>query len=229
MAASSHLGKLTILLLDDVDLPGFSGRKFEAPFNPTELTQERNATFAEVAIPGLDAPVVQYVRGNGQTMNVELFFDVTDRMENGLVKDGTSVRSRYVAVIERLLLQHPTLHAPPRVRLVWGRTVVMASAVCKSLSVTYSLFDTLGRPVRATAKLGLTQYTSAAAQLAEMGLTSPDRTNVATVREGDTLPSIAAREYGDATKWRVIAEQNRIADPFALTPGAALIVPRVVG
>jgi hypothetical protein len=226
MASRSH-GKLTILLLDDVVVPGFTGRRFEALFNPTELTSERNTTFAEVAIPGLDSPVLQYVRGNGQTLNVELFFDLTDAMENGLVKDGSSVRSRYIVPLERLMLQHPELHAPPRVRLVWGANVLVRSAVAKSLSVTYSLFDLLGRPVRATAKLGFTLHTGASLQLAEMGLTSPDRTNVATVREGDTLPAIAHRAYGDATRWRAIAEANGLTSPLALVPGAALVVPKI--
>jgi nucleoid-associated protein YgaU len=227
MAASSHLGKLAILILDDVEVPGFFARRLEALFNPTELTTERQTTFAEVAIPGLDAPVIQYVRGNGQTLNVELFFDITDLMEGGLVKDGSSVRTRYIAPLERLMLQHPTLHAPPRVRLVWGATVLLRSAVATSLNVTYSLFDTLGRPVRATAKVGFKLATSASLQLAEMSLTSPDRTNVATVREGDTLPSIAFREYRDASRWRAIAEANGLSNPLALTPGTALVVPRI--
>lgn len=226
MASRTH-GKLTILLLDDVAVPGFTGRRLEALFNPTELTAERNTTFAEVAIPGLDSPVLQYVRGNGQTMNVELFFDLTDAMENGLVKDGSSVRTRYIVPLERLMLQHPELHAPPRVRLVWGVNVLVPCAVAKSLSVTYSLFDLLGRPVRATAKMGFTLSTSASLQLAEMGLTSPDKTNVTTVREGDTLPAIAHRAYGDASRWRVIAEANGLSNPLDLAPGAALVVPRI--
>jgi nucleoid-associated protein YgaU len=227
MAASTHLGKLTILVLDDVEVFGFRGNKLEALFNPTELTIERQTSFAEVAIPGLDAPVLQYVRGNGQTMNVELFFDITDLMEDGLVKDGSSVRTRFIAPLEQLMLQHPELHAPPRIRLVWGRSALLASAVATSLSVTYSLFDLLGRPVRATAKLGLKQHTGASIQLAEMGLTSPDKTNVATVREGDTLPAIAFREYGDASRWRSIAEANGLSNALTLTPGMALVVPRI--
>ena len=84
--------------------------------------------------------------------------------------------------------------------------------------MTYTLFDVLGRPVRATAKMAFRQATSAAQQLGQMGLTSPDKTNVATVREGDTLPAIAFREYGDATQWRVIATANDLADPLALDP-----------
>jgi nucleoid-associated protein YgaU len=60
-----------------------------------------------------------------------------------------------------------------------------------------------------------------------MGLMSPDKTNYVTVRDGDTLPAIAYREYGDATQWRPIATANDLSNPLALTPGASLVVPRI--
>jgi nucleoid-associated protein YgaU len=104
----------------------------------------------------------------------------------------------------------------------------METAVATSLSVKYTLFDTRGRPVRATANLSLREHRSASAQLAEMRLASPDLTNVSIVRAGDTLPAIAFREYGDAAQWRPIAEANALSNPLALTPGAQLVVPKIV-
>jgi hypothetical protein len=225
---SSAMGVLTIVVIDPVEVLGFDGgTTFSAAFNPTEYTVARETSFAEVNIPGLDAPVIQYVRGGGDKVNVELFFDITDLMVDGQVGDGSSVRDTYIAPLEQLMLQDPTLHAPPRVQLLWGSTVIQSSAVATSLSVTYTLFDVLGRPVRATAKMAFRQATSAAQQLGQMGLQSPDKSNVATIREGDTLPAVAYREYGDATQWRVIATANGLSDPLALTPGESLVVPRI--
>jgi nucleoid-associated protein YgaU len=36
---------------------------------------------------------------------------------------------------------------------------------------------------------------------------------------------IAARAYGDATRWRAIAEYNGITNPLALRPGQRLMIP----
>lgn len=227
MALGTDLGKLTLRILDQAQVPGFPGGQLEVPFNPNEYSIERNTNYAEVAIPGLDSPVLQWVRGEGDNVNFELFMDITDRLQGGLVTDGNDVRQLFVRPLERLMVQSSTLHAPPRIQVRWGTEVVIARAVVRSLSVTYALFDTLGRPVRATARLGLRQDTPAAAQLAEAGLTSPDRTNVVTVREGDTLPAIAFREYRNAAQWRPIAEANDVADPLDLTPGQTLVVPRI--
>jgi hypothetical protein len=227
VSSSTNLSPLTIVIVDPVDVPGFSNGAFTALFNPTEYSIQRDTTFAEVAIPGLDAPVLQYVRGGGDTMNVELFFDITDLMVDGQVGDGSNVRDLYITPLENLMYQDPTLHAPPRVQVVWGGTVLMSLAVAKSLAVTYTLFDTGGLPVRATAKLTFREAQNAADQLSAAGLTSPDRTNVATVRDGDTLPALAYREYNDATQWRAIANANDLANPLALTPGMMLIVPKI--
>ena len=47
------------------------------------------------------------------------------------------------------------------------------------------------------------------------------------VKDGDSLPSIAYRAYGDATRWRTIADANDIDDPLRLRRGTALTVPRL--
>src|SRR5258708_37089535 len=50
----------------------------DAQFNPTELTPTKGEQFAEIAIPGLDSPVLQFIRGVSETVSLELFFDGTD-------------------------------------------------------------------------------------------------------------------------------------------------------
>ena len=62
----------------------------------------------------------------------------------------------------------------------------------------------------------------------------PPETSIATgsllysVRGGDTLDSIAYEQYGDESKWYLIADANAIMDVMVpLTPGIQIIVPRV--
>lgn len=42
---------------------------------------------------------------------------------------------------------------------------------------------------------------------------------------GDSLQSLAWREYGNAAAWRSIAEANGIDDPSRLPAGAELVLP----
>lgn len=226
---TQKLGKLSIEIAEkDIQVEGFPKGILEVPFNPTELGYERSTRYAEVSLPGLDAPVIQWVRGEGETINIELFFDVTDKMVEGLIFDGRDVRSLYVRPLEALMVQHPQLHAPPRIALRWGPHRILERGVVQSLSVTYNLFDGLGRPARGTARLAIREDTSAPRQVANAGRTSPDLTTVVRVRQGDTLPAIAFREYRDASRWRVLAEANGITSPLDLPVGRQLLVPRII-
>ena len=50
----------------------------EVQYNPTELSWDKGAQLAEITIPGLDAPLQQFVRGQAEKLTLELFFDTTD-------------------------------------------------------------------------------------------------------------------------------------------------------
>jgi nucleoid-associated protein YgaU len=49
------------------------------------------------------------------------------------------------------------------------------------------------------------------------------------VAQGDTLPAIAFRAYGDESLWRSIATRNAIDDPSRLVAGTVLQVPAITG
>ena len=50
-------------------------------------------------------------------------------------------------------------------------------------------------------------------------------TRIYTVREGDTLSGIAARELGDADRWPEIATLNNLSDPDSISVGQQLRIP----
>jgi LysM repeat protein len=187
-------------------------------FNPTELQLAKQNTFAEVPIPGLGAPPIQYVRGASEKLTFEVIVDTSD--------DMSDVRTTYVAPIRRLMNISPELHAPPVVKLVWD--TLEFTGVLESLGVTYTLFSDDGKPVRAKLALGMKEYTTIAEQVALAKKQSPDVEKAYVVQRGDTLTRIAEQAYGDPAPWRQIARANGIADPRALEPGRTLTIPRLV-
>src|SRR6266481_9570157 len=79
-------------------------------FNPSEYTLTKGAQIAEIAIPGIDAPILQFVRGQTQTLSMELFFDTTELgMGEAPVLD---VRILTEPVFQLVKIQAKT-HAPP--------------------------------------------------------------------------------------------------------------------
>jgi hypothetical protein len=192
-------------------------------FNPTEYGVDRGANYAELAVPGLVTPILQFVRGEAETLSLELFLDRTDA--RGAVEDDLAKLRRFVQI-------DPALHAPPVCRFEWGAKLqgrdppaVGFQGVVTSLKEKFSLFDESGLVLRARVSLTLKSYRPVEVQLRELKRQRPDRTHVRVVREGERLDGIANEVYGDPRLWRVIAEANDIDRPRFLTPGTPLRVP----
>jgi nucleoid-associated protein YgaU len=194
-------------------------------FNPPEYTLGKAAQIAEIAIPGIDSPILQFVRGQTQTLALELFFD-TSRVGRSEVKalDVRTLTDR-VAQLGRI---QPRTHAPPRIRFVWGLGLSFR-AIVDNVQQKFTLFNPLGIPVRASLTMSFKEYKTLEEQLKELNLQSADHTKRRVVRRGDTLARIAFEEYGDAANWRLIADENRdrLPDLRRLTPGIELQIPAI--
>ena len=46
-----------------------NGPEVAVKFNPTEYSISRNMSYAEVQVPGLETPLLQFVRGEAQTLS----------------------------------------------------------------------------------------------------------------------------------------------------------------
>jgi len=185
-------------------------------FNPTEYQLQKSNNFAEIAIPGLETPPLQYVRGSAKKLTTELLLDTSDTLED--------VRKR-TDPLQALMKIKPELHAPPIIRLVWDGEVFLG--VVESLTVTFVLFTPTGVPLRAKIGVSLIEYRTVEDQIAEAPRQSPDVEKSHVVRRGDSLASVANLAYNDPTQWRVIADNNGIQDPRRLTPGVTLQIPRL--
>lgn len=85
-------------------------------YNPTELSWDKGAQIAEITIPGLDAPLQQFIRGHAEKLTLELFFDTTD--EGGTGKHAVSV-IKHTDKIYQLMKIQPESHAPPICTFIW--------------------------------------------------------------------------------------------------------------
>jgi hypothetical protein len=186
-------------------------------FNPTDYKLSKSNTFAEITIPGLEAPPIQYVRGGSESLTVQALVDTSDTLED--------VRVKYVNAIRNLLRPDKKEHAPPIVEFVWDQAVF--TGVLEKLDVNYVLFGKKGVPLRAQLDITLKEYRTARQQVQDNPRSSPTVEKSYVVRRGDTWPGIAFALYRRADVWRELAAANGIQDPRDLTPGLVLTVPRL--
>lgn len=209
----------------------------EVQFNPNELSTSKAAQIAEIAIPGIDSPILQFVRGQNERVTLQLFFDST---EQGTAAGATPV-TRETNKFYALVKMSGEEHAPPRCRFGWGEEFPglinqggqvsgarkAFDCVVESIEQTFTLFNPEGVPLRATLSVTLREYKSLETQLQQLNLQSSDHTQVHIVQRGESLPLIAYRVYRDPARWRLIAEANSILLPRELEPGTVLELPPV--
>jgi len=185
-------------------------------FNPTDLSVDRGSHYASMPVPGLSMPILQYIRGESDVLHLELFLDRTD--------EGRDVEGD-IATLEGFIQIDGSLHAPPVVEFAWGSKSPPFTGVVTSLRQKMTLFSEDGRTLRARLALSIKSYKSAEVQQRELKLSSPDRSHVRVLREGEQLAHIAYEAYGDPRMWRPIALANGIERPRFIEPGTPLWVP----
>jgi nucleoid-associated protein YgaU len=113
--------------------------------------------------------------------------------------------------------------SPPFVVFSWGGKLHLIGVVT-SVSVKYKLFDQHGTPTRALCSISISERAfEKKKQNPTSGALSAHGSH--TVLAGDSLASIAYKEYNDPTLWRALAVKNGIDDPMRLAVGTRLLIP----
>jgi hypothetical protein len=204
-----------------------SGTQIPVMFNPEEYTVNREINYAQSVIPGLSAPVLQFVSGNMQTLEMELFLDTYEehRVGSRVLNSAQSDVRALTTQITGLMDIDPTTHAPPVLLFTWASlsfTCVLARA-----SQRFIMFLPDGTPVRARLQVVFNEFNNIDSEAKEVKRETSDFTKRYTVNQGETLSGIAAASYGDPALWRAIALANGIDRPRPLAAGLELVLPNL--
>jgi hypothetical protein len=195
------------------------GSPIECAFNPQEYSITKTNVWTIKPVAGTDTPKPEFGGGMPWTIRVQLLLDASLKGASASIKDDAM----------KILKMMESGggggggSAPPTVTFKWG-SIESPKMVGSSLSIRFVMFRPNGEPARALVDLELTQ--SEKAQEGQNPTTrSTGGLKVHTLTDGDSLQSVAYKNYGDATRWRTIAEANGIDDPLALRRGHQLSIP----
>jgi len=110
-----------------------TGERVSVMFNPEEYSVNKDLTYAQSAVPGLSAPLLQFVHGNMGTLEMELFLDTYEAHREGskvLNEQGGDVRDLLRKILALMEIDRTT-HAPPVLLFTWASlsfTCVLARA-----------------------------------------------------------------------------------------------------
>jgi Contractile injection system tube protein/LysM domain len=203
-------------------------------FNPTEYSISKSNEWKYDKVTGNSFPKAQFGGGNPRELTLNLMLDASLLGKDAHVRGTTNDLFKMMEVKEGQTAGSPGA-VPPFVTFRWGKETTFKS-VCTQLTVAYKLFRPNGDPIRAEVKMTLKQAETAGTASANGANRAGNPTTRANaghgihiVKDGDTLPSIAYSNYGDATVWRAIAEANGIENPLHLRRGRSLSLPKLAG
>ena len=193
-------------------------------YNPAEISTSKSATWSRPQARGAtSATQPQFQGSNPQTVTMEIWFDAWD-------DPTTSVTLKVRTLLE---WTRPTLLSiargtprPPMLKFEWGVSLFLAEfkGYLKQVQAKYVLFDADGTPTRASANITLEEVPDdPPGQNPTSGSRESRRSHL--MDEGDSLASVAYREYGDPNLWRGLAAFNGIDDPLRIQPGSRVLIP----
>ncbi|MFJ2263156.1 peptidase M23 [Streptomyces sp. NPDC087844] len=204
--------------------PGGLIKTFNFDFNPSQLQLSRRSQWKSTPAAGVrDGTVPEFMGPEPREMTVEIFLDSSTKpTSNAVLKNVESLLDCCEVTAKSIAAKQPS---PPWVVFQWGSfSTARFTSYVSSVDVTYSLFGTTGVPIRATCQVSLHEIPSTIkGQNPTSGALTAQR--VHRVVAGDSLQSLAWREYGNASAWRAIAETNGIDNPTHLPTGVELVLP----
>ncbi|MFO7583565.1 MAG: hypothetical protein R6W69_02460 [Anaerolineales bacterium] len=212
-------------------IPPISG-EIECQFNPSELTISKETSWEGETSPSFNAPWLQFAGGQAATYSLSLFFDSYSFESSPNVTDPKDVRELTNQLLSLTLrgagksMFLVPFSSPPIVTFVWGK-ITLFMAVVEKVEISYTMFSSDGLPIRAKADVSFKQQDFMDDIMPAQNPTSrTDSRKTRRVTSGQRLDQIAHEEYGDARYWRLLAEANRMDDPFTLSDGQLLVIPQ---
>jgi len=191
-------------------------------YNPKELSYTKQAQWQRKPAKGAAKAAMPEFQGpSPMTLSVEVFLDGYEAGRD-ISTDIETLYSCCQPLDNSIQAKKPS---PPWVVFGWGNNPQL-TAIVKSVAAKLTMFDSDGTPLRATCTVSLEEVVpDSFAQNPTSGSLNSVRSHL--MVEGDSLASVAYKEYGNAGWWRPLAEANGIDDPMRVASGTRLLVPDI--
>ncbi|MXV49670.1 hypothetical protein GS399_01700 [Pedobacter sp. HMF7647] len=217
--------KLKIESWPDIKRKGTASKTFTAFINPDEFTLNYSVLTESTNAAGANGSAGGFLGTKPLEVSLKFFLDGTNA--NGVKLDVPSKIREFYETIG----YDGKVHRTSFLRITWGHLTWLRTnqyefdCELKTTSIQYKLFKFDGTPLRVIISATFAEKVAAEKQLAEDRKESPDLTHVRIVKEGDTLPGMVEKIYGDFKYYLEVARINKLQNFRDLQPGQKLIFP----
>lgn len=228
--------KMKIMAFSDTNFSQKAG-EVVLQLNPEKYSLDYEVQFANTQSSGSTGQELLFDRIKSQKLNFDFLFDRTGAIPDSVAipgldglpslggKNKDGVQPDIDKLREITMGFDGGIHRTKYLILNWGK--LLFKCCLTKMNITYKLFRPDGTPLRATARCFFEEYRETELRLKEENKNSPDLTHLRTVKEGDTLPLMAYRVYGDSKYYLQVAKVNEIENFRNLEVGQQVFFPPI--
>lgn len=198
--------------------------QFSVMLNPSDVKHGFVIRYAREGAQGSSHKTPKFAATGDETLSFSIVIDATGAVPAAVQGDDpVPVETQLQALYRVVYTYDGEKHEPPHVRLLWGTLIFFGRLT--TLSVNHSLFGPSGISLRAKVDLAFVGAMSKTEDNLRSNRSSPDLSHLIVVRDGDTLPLLCQRVYGDPAYYPDVARLNGLTDIRRLAPGLQLHFP----
>ncbi len=212
---------LKIIQTDDKGVPK-QDKQFTAVFNPEQFAINEDIELDDSVSIGYQGSDPKFNHIKPREFTLEFTLDGTGVNTYGVKTPVTAQVMLFRATTTNIVGQ---THRPPYLRVQYG--MFICSCILRSSTVTYTMFDRFGLPIRAKISASFVERTVASLGSVVGMLSSPDLTHRIQVKDGDLLPLLTYQTYKNQNYYLQVARLNKLKNFRKLKPGATLVFPPI--
>lgn len=193
------------------------GVPFIAMFNPESFAINETVCWNAEAVPAANGTAPVYIKVNPREFTIEFMLDGTGVNNNGIKIPVTAQVALFRGVTTNI---RGTIHRPSYLMVQYGPFINVC--VLKSSTVTYTMFDITGLPIRAKLSASFIEHSPPGLSNVLGMLSSPDLTHEVTTKEYDLLPLLTYNIYNNQDYYLQVAKANKIKNFRNLKKGTLL-------
>lgn len=215
-----EIEKIKIQAYEQPDYSSSPTGEFTAFINPSELTVSHEMEYETSQGQGTSGSRMNFTKIKPGDLTITFMLDGT-----GATGQSLDVQEK-IDLFNSVTGFNGNIHRPNYLMVMWG-SIEIRRCVLKSASISYKLFKSDGTPLRALITAVFTDNVDDQTRVATERKTSPDLTHIRIAGEGDTLPVMCFKIYGDTKYYLEIARINNMNHFTRLKAGRKVIFPPI--
>lgn len=213
--------KLKLTAYTDNGFQEQHGLPLDLPIDPEQISFGKNIYYREDKQLGSTGGDISFEKYGPTSLSLKFTIDCSGVVEG--TEKGDSTYEKVNEITNLLYIYNSDGHSPSYVVVSYG--LLLFKGRLERMNTQYLMFTSKGVPLRATLDISFKGYMCSEEERKKFHKQSPDMSRLITVKEGETLPYLCHKIYGDSLLVRQVAKFNNLGGFRNIPAGTELLFP----